>query len=539
MPEKADKTIAQEELEDDDQVDETATAEGVAVGATKKKKKNKKKKPAAATGTEGEEFQGSNVAATATPKQEVANGEDAEDDDDEEKQDEQAVGFSLAVKKKKKKKSSKKKTGGAGGSMSQTEPPSIPVSKLFPNEVYPEGEIQQYKDDNLWRTTSEERRDAERLISNNYNDLRRAAEVHRQVRDKGRLIFIMKLGVILHGLQETRPGVYRAESQVRKYARKTIKPGMSMIEICELIENGTRTLVEENGMEAGIGFPTGCSLNHVAAHYTPNAGDKTVLSYDDVMKIDFGTHVNGRIIDSAFTMTFNPKFDKLVEAAREATNAGIKEVGIDVRLCDIGAAVNEVYDSYEVEIDGKTYQVKPIRNLNGHTIEPYRIHAGKSVPIPSRVAVWGVAMREERDLGCLGGPLTISVIRVCFLGGEGEQLAIETFCSTGKGVVIEDGECSHYAKTHDIDFVKPRMPRAKQLLGTITKHFGTLPFCRRYLDRTGEQKYVLALKNLVDNGIVMAYPPLVDIKGSYTAQFEHTILLRPTVKEDYVMIVVG
>lgn len=68
---------------------------------------------------------------------------------------------------------------------------------------------------------------------------------------------------------------------------------MSMIEICELIENGTRALVEENGLEAGIGFPTGCSLNHCAAHYTPNAGDKTVLSYDDVMKIDFGVHVKG------------------------------------------------------------------------------------------------------------------------------------------------------------------------------------------------------------------------------------------------------
>ena len=44
---------------------------------------------------------------------------------------------------------------------------------------------------------------------------------------------------------------------------------------------------------AGLAFPTGCSLNHVAAHYTPNAGDKTVLQYDDVCKIDFGTHVNG------------------------------------------------------------------------------------------------------------------------------------------------------------------------------------------------------------------------------------------------------
>ena len=42
---------------------------------------------------------------------------------------------------------------------------------------------------------------------------------------------------------------------------------------------------------SGLAFPTGCSLNHCAAHYTPNAGDNTVLQYDDVMKVDFGTHV--------------------------------------------------------------------------------------------------------------------------------------------------------------------------------------------------------------------------------------------------------
>jgi len=48
-----------------------------------------------------------------------------------------------------------------------------------------------------------------------------------------------------------------------------------MIEIAELIENGTRALVEEDGLKRGIGFPTGLSLNHCAAHYTPNAGDKT------------------------------------------------------------------------------------------------------------------------------------------------------------------------------------------------------------------------------------------------------------------------
>ena len=55
--------------------------------------------------------------------------------------------------------------------------------------------------------------------------------------------------------------------------------------------------------------------------------------------------------------------------------------GIDARLNEIGEAIQEVMESYEVELDGKTFQVKCIRNLNGHSIEPYKIHAGKTVPI--------------------------------------------------------------------------------------------------------------------------------------------------------------
>jgi len=75
-----------------------------------------------------------------------------------------------------------------------------------------------------------------------YQNIRRAAEVHRQV---------------------------------RHYTRKYIRPGMSLTEIAEYIENGTRALVEEDGLECGVGFPTGLSLNNCAAHFTPNAGDTT------------------------------------------------------------------------------------------------------------------------------------------------------------------------------------------------------------------------------------------------------------------------
>ncbi|XP_052727469.1 methionine aminopeptidase 2B-like [Vigna angularis] len=219
----------------------------------------------------------------------------------------------------------------------------------------------------------------------------------------------------------------------------------------------------------------------------------------------YGTHVDGYIVDCAFTVAFNPMFDPLLEASREATNTGIKEAGIDVRLCDIGAAIQEVMESYEVEINGKVYQVKSIRNLNGHSIGRYQIHAGKSVPIVK------------------GGEQTKME--------EGEFFAIETFASTGKGYVREDLECSHYMKNFDVGHIPLRLPRAKQLLANINKNFSTLAFCRRYLDRLGETKYLMALKNLCDAGIVQPYPPLCDVKGSYVSQFEHTILLRPTCKE--------
>ena len=49
--------------------------------------------------------------------------------------------------------------------------------------------------------------------------------------------------------------------QVRKYMRTYAKPGVAMVDICETLENMVRKLISENGLKAGIAFPTGCSLN--------------------------------------------------------------------------------------------------------------------------------------------------------------------------------------------------------------------------------------------------------------------------------------
>lgn len=130
-------------------------------------------------------------------------------------------------------------------------------------------------------------------------------------------------------LNEYRQGA-EVHRQVRQWAQRNIKPGQTLTEIAEGIEDSVRALTGHQGLEegdnikGGMGFPTGLSINHCAAHYTPNAGNKTVLQQDDVMKVDFGSHINGRIVDSAFTMTFNPVYDNLLAAVKDATNTGIR-----------------------------------------------------------------------------------------------------------------------------------------------------------------------------------------------------------------------
>jgi methionyl aminopeptidase len=198
-------------------------------------------------------------------------------------------------KKRKKRRRPKKKNEATPGVLS---PPRVPVSNLFPSGVYPTGETMDYRDEKLARTTGEEIRYKARFDDEFLSDYRQAAEVHRQV---------------------------------RQWTQQNVKPGQTLTEIAEGIEDGVRALLGNQGLElgdglrSGMGFPTGLCLNNCAAHFTPNRGAKEIiLQKEDIMSIDFGVHVNGRIVDSAFTLAFDPLYDNLLAAVKDATNTGIE-----------------------------------------------------------------------------------------------------------------------------------------------------------------------------------------------------------------------
>ena len=169
--------------------------------------------------------------------------------------------------------------------------------------------------DTTSRASAEESRYNSRIWSDNFlTEYRQAAEIHRQV---------------------------------RQYAQsELIKPGATLQSIAEGIEDGVRALSGHQGLEtgdmlnAGMGFPTGLCLNNVAAHWTPNPGGKDViLDKSDVLKVDFGVHVNGRIVDSAFTTAFDHTYNNLLTAVKEATNTGVKVSSL--YLCILGVFADE------------------------------------------------------------------------------------------------------------------------------------------------------------------------------------------------------
>lgn len=226
-----------------------------------------------------------------------------DDDDDDDGVDVAATVSLTSSTSSKKKKSKRSKSKSKKKSVKQSSPPRVPLEKLFPSGEYPHGEIQSNAGlvENTARTTAEESsylarahlRDSEFL--SNY---RKAAEVHRQVRG---------------------------------WVQESVQPGQALTDIAVGIEDGVRALLDNSGLEvgqglvSGMGFPTGLALNNCVAHYTPNPGQKEIiLQQSDVMKVDFGVHINGWIVDSAFTMSFDPMYDPLLAAVKDATNTGIK-----------------------------------------------------------------------------------------------------------------------------------------------------------------------------------------------------------------------
>ncbi len=268
----------------------------------------------------------------------------------------------------------------------------------------------------------------------------------------------------------------------RDYGQSLITEGVRVLDVLNKVED----FIIQKG--AGIAFPAQISLNTIAAHACSDEQDETVISADDVIKLDVGAHIDGHMGDTALTVNLSGQYKELLEASKDALREASKMFTPGTPVGEIGKVIQET-------ITNKGFS--PVRNLSGHGLGLYQIHTSPQIP--------NVFLRDSMSLT------------------ENMTVACEPFATNGKGAIAESGEATVFT------FVgkRPvRSPFAREVLKKIETYEG-LPFTTRWLSKEfGVGKTKLALKELNRAGIIHPHPPLKEIGNGLVSQHEHTFLVR-------------
>lgn len=266
-----------------------------------------------------------------------------------------------------------------------------------------------------------------------------------------------------------------------KYSKSIVKQGTLLLEIAEKIEN---KIIELGGKPA---FPVNLAIDDIAAHYTPNNNDETTA--EGLLKIDIGVSINGYIADTAFSIDLanSEENRKLIQASEEALNEAIKSVKKDIELWKIGKAIQDKIESYGLS---------PIRNLCGHELASFQVHAGLTIP------------------NCNNN----SNIRL-----KTGAYAIEPFATNGSGIVY-DGKPSGIYRFESRKAIRDNL--AREIISFIEEEYKTLPFCSRWIVKKFGNRAILSLHLLEQEKIIHQYPQLIEKSHSKVSQSEHTILVN-------------
>ena len=272
--------------------------------------------------------------------------------------------------------------------------------------------------------------------------------------------------------------------KVKEEAYRIVREGASVLEVCERLE---AIILEEDAKPA---FPCNISINEVAAHYSPLPGDSTVIPPSSVVKVDIGVSVDGYIADTAISVAVDPMFEPMVEAAKAALREAIRLARPGVSVSGIGAAVQRVVEQMGF---------KPIRNLTGHEIARYSLHAGLSIPSVAshqsgRLEAWHIYAIEPFVTTPRGG-------------GEVVPRRLTTIFRVDSGRILQ-----------------MRLKKEEKMLAKLlAERFDSLPYSPRWIP--SYEKIKRLHERMVKLGRIHRYPVLVEKKGEPVAQAEHTILV--------------
>lgn len=285
---------------------------------------------------------------------------------------------------------------------------------------------------------------------------------------------------------------------------KIIKPGNSINYIVDYIEKSVLEKIrfdKKNPLLGGLAFPVNISINDIVAHYTSSSKNNNyIINNNDIVKVDFGVHKNGTIIDSAQTFHFNKKYDDFINISKKCTNYAVSLCGPDVNLGDMGKDIEEYIKSKEIEIDNKVYPLFTLKELSGHNMDNYIIHKSKAVP------------------NCkIDYPVRME---------SGEFFAIEPFVSTTSETYYDNPTNLFMIDKNYMINISILNKMELLLFNEIFKLYSTLCFCDKWLERDIEGYNVYIFNSLIKHKIIHDYKTIYVTKGNYVSQFEHNIYIK-------------
>jgi methionyl aminopeptidase len=269
-------------------------------------------------------------------------------------------------------------------------------------------------------------------------------------------------------------------AQSLRYGASLIKVDGSVLEVTELVEKKVLDLGGE------FAFPPQISMNDIAAHYCAHPDDDLKFKKGDLAKLDVGVMIDGYIGDTAMSVDLGGH-EKLVEASRKALENAINVVRPGVTLGEVGRAIKDTITGYGYS---------PVRNLSGHGLGQYLFHDKPNIP--------------NFDTG------DKTILQ------KGQAIAIEPFATDGAGIIYESSNATVFSQMNR----RPvRNPISRDILKAV-ESYRNMPFTTRWLvKKFPVAKVNYGLRDLQQQGIVYAYPPLPDQSHGFVSQAEHTLIV--------------
>lgn len=273
----------------------------------------------------------------------------------------------------------------------------------------------------------------------------------------------------------------RIAKETLDYGKTLVKDGVAVLEIAEAIE---KRIFELGGKPA---FPVNIGINETAAHFTPVMQSREIIKVGDYVKLDLGVHIDGYIADTADTIRPAGK-DNMILCSEKMLEAALPMFVPGGKLSEIGEAIENV---------SKEFGFNPVRNLTGHGLEQYDLHAGTNV--------YNVKNSSKKILE------------------DGEIYAVEPFCTMGTGLVKDSEPALIFMWVAD----KPvRSAEARKILELAKTKYAGLPFAKRWVEKSfSPLKLSLAINELSRTGALHAFAQLKEISGKPVAQSEHTVIV--------------